>query len=42
MFYISTAQLGDYEADLHGDDYMEELKFYPNQVTRKKVDLIES
>ncbi|XP_031568493.1 uncharacterized protein LOC116303153 isoform X2 [Actinia tenebrosa] len=25
------SQLGDYEADLHGDDYMDEFRFYPNQ-----------
>ncbi|KAK3732825.1 hypothetical protein QZH41_017725 [Actinostola sp. cb2023] len=29
--YSLQSQLGDYDPDLHGEDYMDELRFYPNQ-----------
>ncbi|XP_048580090.1 uncharacterized protein LOC5514796 isoform X2 [Nematostella vectensis] len=37
--YSLQSQLGDYDAELHGDDYMAEFKFFPDQNRELEVQI---
>ena len=40
-YFFSTAELGDYQPDVHDPDLVSEFLFYPNQDERLELNIFE-
>ena len=40
-YFLSTAELGDYQPDVHDPDLVSEFLFYPNQDERMELNIFE-
>ena len=41
IHFLSTAELGDYQPDVHDPDLVSEFLFYPNQDERMELNIFE-